>query len=142
MKKSSKKKLTNYKKYKLTIFVASFFILLVAALLIYRYYRVNEIKDHQGITIGRITGAQNLYKPPAYDLKYSYQVDNKDFQNVSSGTSVKSYNVKYFLWKDFPVIYSIRKPEIASILILPTDFEMWDIPFPDSLSWVIPYEKY
>lgn len=43
-----------------------------------------------------------------------------------------------FIGKTFPAMYLPGK-DILEILITPRDFEKFNIPFPDSLNWVMPY---
>jgi hypothetical protein len=141
MKALEKKKLAKAKERKNKIIFISFFVLLIVVLLIFRTIRKQEINSNRGITTGRITSVQYV-KLGDYTLNYSYDVGDKFFENKSSGTQVNKYNVKHFLWKEFPVIYSKRKPKVSAILILPEDFKMWDIAFPDSLEWVKQYGKW
>ena len=62
---------------------------------------------------------------------------NDEVKENSTPTSLKK---GYFdmIGKTFPAMYS---PKMGSfeILITPTDFEKFNIPFPDSLNWVIKY---
>ncbi len=43
--------------------------------------------------------------------------------------------------KQFPVIFSSVNPNYNMILILPEDFKEYNVPFPDSLKWVLQYVK-
>jgi hypothetical protein len=43
-----------------------------------------------------------------------------------------------FIGKTFPAMYLPGK-DMLEILITPRDFEKFNIPFPDSLNWVMPY---
>lgn len=61
---------------------------------------------------------------------------NEEKELSSPSTLVKgSFD---FIGKTFPAMYLPGK-DILEILITPRDFEKFNIPFPDSLNWVMPY---
>jgi len=64
----------------------------------------------------------------------TYKGENKELPSPSSLVSSKIY----FIGKTFPAMYLPGK-DILEILITPRDFEKFNIPFPDSLNWVMPY---
>lgn len=73
-------------------------------------------------------------------VKYSFGYNNELYYASSSGSSF--FSEKYFdlqsflIGKSFPVILSVKDPTLNQILIIPEDFELYNIPFPDSLQWV------
>lgn len=69
-----------------------------------------------------------------FQCKFDYK--GKTIEHASPST-VKSgkYN---FIGKSFPGMYSPGTGTFE-ILITPTDFEKFNIPFPDSLNWVMEY---
>jgi hypothetical protein len=61
----------------------------------------------------------------------------------SNGNARKEYaSLKNFIiYKQFPVIFSSVSPSYNMMLILPEDFKDYNVPFPDSLNWVLQYIK-
>lgn len=66
----------------------------------------------------------------------SIEYQNKNIE-LSSPSSLKK-NKFYFIGKTFPAMFLPRN-ETLEILIAPVDFEKFNIPFPDSLNWVMQY---
>ena len=63
-----------------------------------------------------------------------YKNEEKELSSPSSLVGGKFH----FIGKTFPAMYLPGK-NILEILITPRDFEEFNIPFPDSLNWVMPY---
>lgn len=64
----------------------------------------------------------------------TYKGEKKELSSPSSLVGGKFH----FIGKTFPAMYLPDK-NILEILITPRDFEEFNIPFPDSLNWVMPY---
>ncbi|HEU5053030.1 MAG TPA: hypothetical protein VFT78_07945 [Hanamia sp.] len=62
----------------------------------------------------------------------------KNKNKVLSSPSSLIYGKDFFVNKTFPAMYS-PNTDVLEILITPTDFEKFNIPFPDSLNWLLPY---
>jgi hypothetical protein len=79
----------------------------------------------------------------SYKNKHGYVVDYKfhdSNRNVYFGyISGDEYRVlrKSIIDKSFPLIYDSTNPKRNWILILPDEFELYGLDFPDSLNWVI-----
>lgn len=77
---------------------------------------------------GRSTGG--------FQCLITYQNETKE---ISSFSSISKGKVA-FVGKTFPAMYLPSK-NILEVLITPKDFKKFNIPFPDSLNWVIPYVR-
>jgi hypothetical protein len=69
-----------------------------------------------------------------FECLINYNGEQKERPSISSLKSGR-YN---FVGKTFPGMYS-PKTNTLEILIAPVDFKKFDIPFPDSLKWVLEY---
>ncbi len=77
-------------------------------------------------------------------IKYHFSVDGKIYySSVSYSQQQMSFeNSKLLENKNFPVAYNIRSYNVLSyILIFPNDYKDFNIPYPDSLNWVLPLIK-
>lgn len=67
---------------------------------------------------------------------YKFEVKETIFQGVTSGEGLR-YNEQKLYKGTFPVIYNENDPQKNAILIFPSDFKDFKIPFPDSMSkWI------
>lgn len=73
-----------------------------------------------------------------YDLNYEFYY--KGEKKLGNNAVEKIRGLKEFENKYFPVIYD-PKYGASQILIDPAMFDKYNIPFPDSLKWVLPYFK-
>lgn len=69
-----------------------------------------------------------------FECLINYNGEQKERPSVSS---IKSGRFN-FVGKTFPGMYS-TKTNTLEVLIAPADFKKFDIPFPDSLNWVLQY---
>src|SRR6185312_12407547 len=69
-----------------------------------------------------------------FECLIKYNHEEKKLSSPSSLVGGKFH----FIGKTFPSMYLPDK-NILEILITPRDFEEFNIPFPDSLNWVMPY---
>jgi len=69
-----------------------------------------------------------------FNCVINYKNKEKELPSVSSLQRGKFY----FIGKTFPAMYS-PNTDILEVLITPSDFEKFNLPFPDSLSWVANY---
>lgn len=116
-----------------------FFILVVLSFLIINKVRINNIKDTMVITSGTIFNSK-LGSRGWIELHYEFFLHDQRFQSLEKiGIPNKYY--KIFLNKKFPVVHSSENPKINEMLIFPEDFKKYNIEFPDSLNWVLPYNK-
>lgn len=121
------------------IVLASILLIIISIAYINQKIKTDSIKSGYGICKGTVTGGKYVYRPAAYNLLYSYSVDNMVF-NDNSHISIHKNYFKYFVGRDFPVIYSKGNPRKSQLLIFPRHFDAWNLDFPDTLEWVKQYQ--
>ncbi len=98
----------------------------------------NEILANPYLTKGVINNVQYVYKR-GYKVEYSFDYRGQILHNkYYSPLSSKMQGL--IIGKYFPVLVNDKNPYSNDILIFPDDFKAFNIPFPDSLSWVKEYE--
>lgn len=118
--------------------IAIVIILFIGILsLLFLIYRNNQLKSDGGIVYGTIIGYGHSAKSPVLEFKYSFAYNGKLYESWSDA---RVHYLSDFIGKTFPVRYSPRLG-IGEMLITPRDFAKYDLPFPDSLKWVLPYLK-
>ena len=92
------------------------------------------------MTTGTVIGV-DLKGRPGNFIKYNFAYNGNTI--YSHGNAHKEYAPlkNFIINKQFPVIYSTVNPNYNMILILPEDFKDYNVPFPDSLNWVLQYIK-
>jgi len=98
----------------------------------------DRIKQNQIITTGKIVDHEKKGYRTDDLFIYEYFVNGSKYKASHIGNWPKDYSV--FLNRNFPVAYNELDHKEAEMLIFPSDFERLDIPFPDSLKWVLPYK--
>ena len=73
-----------------------------------------------------------------YDLNYEFYYEGK--KKTANNAVEKIRGLREFEDKNFPAIYD-PKYGASQILIDPGMFKKYNVPFPDSLKWVLPYFK-
>jgi hypothetical protein len=105
---------------------------IVSFFMIYREVALYDFTFSKGTIMETKSGYRG-----GLDISYNYLIGNKIF--TSGGFINTSYsNKEYFLRKRFPICYSNSNNAISEILITPSDFKRHNIPYPDSLKWVLP----
>ena len=91
---------------------------------------------------GVVDGTEQKYKD-AFKIRYHFSFKGKEYIqsqaeiNSSSFFADKYSSIKNIIInKSFPVIIDSMNPDINQMLVIPNDFEFYNIPFPDSLQWV------
>jgi len=129
-------------KIKTTVAIIVFILFLFIIQINYKY-KLNELKSNFYITTGLVTGYSIgvKYHSGNMFITSTYSVQNKENENSKqySKTLNRDDFRNYFLGKSFPVIYSVKDISNSRTLIFPSDFEEFNIPFPDSLNWVKQY---
>lgn len=129
-------------------------VLGVVSLIAYQYFHlrsdVTEIKRHEAFAEGRIeeyvsarypkrssfpTGSAYYNKPGYIYFVYSFSVSRKTYWGKKF-EEIKPDQLWRFEHRSFPVVYSRNDPRKNAILIDPNSFSLFNIPVPDSLSWV------
>lgn len=104
-------------------------------LIIWRNTNQNELKKNGILVEAKVLRVNFGGKTGGgFQCFIKYKNEEKEIPSPSS-----LYKGKIaFIGKIFPAMYLPDK-EILEILITPQDFEKFNIPFPDSLNWVMPY---
>ncbi len=111
-------------------------ILFVAVILIIKVREINLNKH--GILLNAKTTEWVTGSKMSMDLRYEFYYNGKKIiDNNATGNFRGNRN---FEDKYFPVMYD-SELGMSQLLITPADFEKYNIPFPDSLKWVLPYLK-
>lgn len=134
MKKYSKKNAKHM------IVIASIYIIIILIAYVRQKIKSDSITYGYQLCTGKVTGGRYISIPAAYNLIYQYEVDNIPYYNVNSHISIHRNYYKYFMGKEFPVIYSTKHPRRSQLLIFPRHFKTYNLDFPDSLDWVKQYE--
>lgn len=125
----------------ITLFVFALFSIIVGSLT--NYFNKDEVNKekaafdaHKKFTIGTITSYKMRgYKAASAYYTYKFDVKNEsyygEFQLLAGSDA--------FLKRKFLVAYDSTNPQNNYMLVLPKDFQSFNLPFPDSLRWVIQY---
>lgn len=117
-----------------------FWTVLIVSIYIYGKIRKNEMEDYKQITIGKINDFGNGGSGTV-TLHFTFTYNNKIYFS-KRGSRIARVKYNYFDGKYFPVIFSSIDPDNNKLLVFPDDFKSWEMPFPDSLNWVIQYQKW
>ena len=102
--------------------------------ILWHFYRKEELRSKYLLMNCKIISISSNYKSaPTFECEFFYNGQQKI---VGSNTNVNKERI--FIGKYFPIAYS-PKINVGQILITPEDFKNYDIPFPDSLNWVLEY---
>ncbi len=129
---------------KTDIFILSFLVLLALAVVFSSLYERSKLEKKHLITTGLIYDWESGGKssPGSKYINYEFYLGSKKIkgERMYSNESLKlSFVENYLINKYFPIVYSPEYPKNSAILITPKDFAQFEIPFPDSLNWVLPY---
>jgi hypothetical protein len=102
-----------------------------------RYYKPKELKEN-GILLTASTMEWQQSTKAGFGLKYEFFFDGKKITGYAASKYFAG-NIN-FAHKYFPVIYAPKYGH-KELLIEPRRFKEYNIPFPDSLKWVLPYIK-
>lgn len=100
-----------------------------------------EILSHKGLALATVVGYSPHGAKTSDQFEYTFTISGMIFKGDHIGIWPNS-NYKDFIGRQFVVIYDTLNPNNESMLISPRDFKRYNIPFPDSLKWVIPYYDY
>jgi hypothetical protein len=126
-------------KHKILLLVV--FAIALSAIFVSSYYtsrkKAASLLAHKGFTSGNIIRFQKTTIPVM--RAYEYRV--KGTKKSSLGISMDTVQWVHFIWKSFPVIYDTTNPVEHFMLIFPDDFKKYGLLFPDSLKWVLQYNR-
>ena len=115
-----------------------FFLIIIIIITLMNYHNAPKkrllIKEDMQMVIGKIEVVSMSYRGGVL-IYYSFIDKNHIYKNQKT-LSLYSGTRGFFLNKSFPVVFSSKSPEINQMLILPKDFERYNMQYPDSLLWV------
>jgi hypothetical protein len=119
-------------------------IIIVSAIVGLAIWRacVNEIRQEQLMQHGRIAIATLRWTQGSTESSGSYfefEFFAGDRKYVSATTLDKTYHggLADYWGRPFPVMYYPSNPENNELLVLPENFEKYNMAYPDSLEWII-----
>lgn len=112
--------------------VIIFFLIFIAYIFLSEKYLEKE-----GIVLNAKTTTWGVVVK-GYDLNYEFYY--KGEKKTANNAVEKIRGLREFENKNFPAIYD-PKYGASQILIDPEMFKKYNVPFPDSLKWVLPYFK-
>lgn len=115
----------------------SFYVGLGIIIIVIAYIEVCEIELHKhGILLNAKTTNWALSSYMGMDLKYEFYYKGEKITGANAFEPFRGdpdFENRYF-----PVMYYPRWGGHSQLLIRPSDFKDFNIPFPDSLKWVLP----
>jgi len=117
-------------------FIAFIFIFLLFILVIFWRNMIQEDLKKNGVIVNAEIIKVNVGGKVSGGFQCRFNFKGEMYEESSPSTLHSG--VYDFIGKTFPAMYS-RKHDALEILITPTDFEKFNIPFPDSLNWVMKY---
>jgi hypothetical protein len=94
----------------------------------------NEILKYPGHSTGVFKRLKYEKGKPILGVYY-FDVDGAIIEGAKADARIREH-WRYLRNKSFPVIYSLKDPEKNVMLLTPSDFEEYNLKFPDSLNWV------
>ena len=120
------------RKRKLTLF-----IIVIIFLLLLLFIKISEVNlVNHGILLNAKTTEWGVSAKMGLDLNYEFYY--KGEKNIRSNAFGSIRGNTAFCNKYFPVMYD-PKLGTTQLLIEPSDFREFNLPFPDSLKWVLKY---
>lgn len=118
----------------------SFFFTIGVILLVLIYLLVSESQlEKNGILLNAKTTRWISGAKMNVTIEYEFYYEGKKY--TANNAFNKFRGNQNFENRFFPVMYYPKLGGHSQLLIEPSDFERFDLPFPDSLKWVLPYLK-
>ena len=116
-------------------------ILLFVFIVIYTTVRRYNLKTEYLIGQGVIVKAAGKGGKSAggFNVDFYLSLDGKRYKgsNLYGFDQINAPMInRFFIGKQFPVAYYKNNPHNNQVLILETDFQKFNLPYPDSLNWV------
>lgn len=139
MKRKNKKKIIDF--FISPIMVLVYFLLLVTGIYSSSNRRKQERLENMEYSNAMITGFLNDGKGQAGSIVYNYEIMGIAYQESRGSMNIFSNKeiAKQFEGKYFPIVYDSLNPKNSTLLLIPSDFAAYNLIFPDSLKWVLPY---
>jgi hypothetical protein len=96
------------------------------------------LKKNGVLTNGRVTNVYSAVKGGIH-IDYEFYYKGKKIKG-SEFYLIRSAFMNKFEDRTFPVIYTPDNSTLKRMLILETDFNEFDLQYPDSLRWVLPLQ--
>ena len=110
-------------------------VVTIAVFFIYHNLLWADLKYNGVITTGLLKSTSYHSKSSLTDFEYSYKYNGKMYNSSFSSGKMDYSNL---IGKSFPVLVS-KLTNKSIMLITRSHFKKFNIPFPDSLNWVMQY---
>ena len=112
-------------------------MVIVYSLLQYLHQRkIKNITKAKSFSVGHILETRTMASR-GFVVFYSFKLNEYDTGggDITKGQVSELGSLAFV--RSFPVIYNGKDPSENDILIFPDDFSKYNLPFPDSLKWVV-----
>ena len=116
------------------------FVISAFSLMINGIFTDKKLRKEGVLTTAVVTDCKFGYRG-GISFIYEFILEGKLIKNKKSFMEIVPSKGANFLHKSFPLLYLETSPSNNQILISRYSFEEFKIPFPDSLKWVIEFEK-
>lgn len=100
----------------------------------------NRLKRNHEIATCRVTRFTSAAKSFGGFLNGYFILNGDTIAASTRSTKINKYYGNEFVGRQLPVIYERGNPSNNDILVFPSNFEEYGLPFPDSLAWVKNFE--
>ncbi len=126
--------------YKYVMIPTLAFILIGLAYNEYSIYTVENC-DYEIVSC-KVYDVTFAIKPPSYGISYKYTLGDIGDEDYDTEPNIYKPEIKNFLLgKNIPLLICKDKPKYQEILLAPEDFEVRNLPYPDSLRIYMEYLK-
>ena len=117
--------------------------LLLIGMYVYGSIRSNDLFLNHSTAKGKIIECYFKRRSAGnISLKYTFEVNGEIHESFAYATNLsKNTCTEKFVGKTFTVLYEKEDVDNNAMLLSPETFQYFQIPFPDSLKWVLPYYK-
>jgi hypothetical protein len=113
-------------------------LIIIIAILVIGYFRgkdyTGKIKTNMQMANAQVIKSSMAHRGGVV-IDYIFYYDNIEYQNQET-VGIYSGLREVFVNKSFPVVFSGTQPKFSQILLLPSDFEKYNLTYPDSLNWL------
>ena len=116
----------------------SVMVIIGVVVTLYSSSQKRELFQNKKMSTGIISKYEPEGKSTTDEFVYQFNLNGFLFYGHHRGTWPNG-GVDKFINKAFPVVYDSLNPNNSNMLMNDKDFIEYNIPFPDSLKWVLPY---
>ncbi len=130
-------------KTKTRLFYSGALVFLVLFFASARYVRHLLITNHR-FSSGKVYEVRRTGRSHIVRLAYTFEATGRtyDVSTIYEEELLPIEDAGMLLGKTFPVIYYTKMPALANqLLLFPPDYEQYQISYPDSLKWLLPFVK-